>query len=136
LNIYEGDHYTFDGVTIILDPDYFGQLFVYVSVSEAYSEVYDLKIEIVEVLGIEDIRNEIEINPNPTDGIINYSLGSNNENVSAIRLLNILGQVVLHDIVVPLDHNNTIDIRKVKQGIYSLQLKIMDPWIDFKISKK
>ncbi len=73
-------------------------------------------------------KGEVLIYPNPSNGNFILSYVSNYSSDNIIKLYNLLGQVVFTKTVVQVNGLNTVnfDIRNLNQGIYLLELTLMD----------
>lgn len=75
--------------------------------------------EYVNKTSVEEWSNNLEIYPNPTDGIV-FLKGIPSDNIINLRLLNSSGQLLDHKEVSSSD--NSMDLRNLKSGIYLIQL--------------
>jgi hypothetical protein len=73
-------------------------------------------------------NNDIQIFPNPTNGIITYQ-NSNNINISNIIVKNILGKIVLQ----PKPNSNTFDISELDSGIYFISFEVGNNITTYKV---
>src|SRR5690606_13900817 len=75
---------------------------------------------IYDVLGIEKLQNEfVKIYPSPAKDFLNISILQNDE--IDVEIINNLGQTILNLKIN--GHQNTVDIRKLKNGIYLMKFK-------------
>ncbi len=73
--------------------------------------------------GLNNMGNteDVELFPNPTDGIINLKFTSVQKNIS-ILIFNSLGQTVINDSYSTSDLINKIDLNSLTNGIYTIQI--------------
>ena len=78
----------------------------------------------------DSVRNGINLYPNPTNDIINFSL--NDLEGTAVRVIDFNGRLVLNTII---SSSNTINIESLVKGVYFIQLEVDNKAINHKIIK-
>lgn len=124
LIIEEGEAYSVHNLTVTPNNGVTGTMTVSLAVSDGIdtSEFYDLKVEIIKILGIEKIsHSDITIFPNPANDAINIKLTEAVE--SSYMLVNIYsldGKVIFSK---QFDAANTsnIDVKNFRPGLYILE---------------
>lgn len=84
------------------------------------TDVYILRIDdisITEGVGVEDLRNSLNIYPNPASSIINVNAGGN---IESIRIVNMAGQCVYS--ANENDSNATVNISNLSNGMYFMEV--------------
>ncbi len=90
--------------------------------------------DIFNVLSINDVEafaSEINVSPNPTNGIVQISYNRTNGTITSYSVTDLLGRVILNDELKGLD--NTIDLSTTNSGVYILTFRTVD---GVSISKK
>ncbi len=84
------------------------------------TDVFVLKIDdisITEGVGVEDLRNALNIYPNPASSIINVNAGGN---IESIRIVNMAGQCVYS--ANENDSNATVNVSDLSNGMYFMEV--------------
>ncbi len=84
------------------------------------TDIFILKIDdisITEGVGVEDLRNSLNIYPNPASSIINVNAGGN---IESIRIVNMAGQCVYS--ASENDSNATVNISNLSNGMYFMEV--------------
>ncbi|MCP4178434.1 MAG: T9SS type A sorting domain-containing protein, partial [bacterium] len=78
------------------------------------------------------IQNRISISPNPTKGIL--KINSDNENIKHVNISDLSGKIIIESNVI--NKNETIDLSKLKEGIYILKITTNNEIFTTKIVKQ
>ena len=101
---------------------------------DANLQLYNVKIETGEVLGVNNNSMKLsglKVYPNPVKDRLNLSAS---KEIKGIIVYNLLGQEVLRETLN--SSNSSVDISKLKTGIYMIKVKIEDAEETFKIVKE
>lgn len=89
------------------------------------AEVEDYTVNVSDPLGVNDYSfTSFSIYPNPSDGLFNLSLQSNNNESLMVQLFDMRGRLVKHNILSlsSTTINTTIDYSSIETGIYLLKV--------------
>ncbi|MDP1727355.1 MAG: T9SS type A sorting domain-containing protein [Bacteroidota bacterium] len=86
-----------------------------------YSNLMDMGV--VGISEAENKRNSFEVYPNPTDGSIKINAIRPGINIESVEVINLLGSTVITQIVGGLNHETTINMNELADGVYNLLIK-------------
>lgn len=90
------------------------------TVTDSFGCTYTLPVWTVQVLPTSIVNltdNELNIYPNPTNGILNFEFENVLQNLT-IKLFDLSGKLIIEEPI----QNNTLNLNKISKGIYTLQL--------------